>query len=236
MSDDRLPHPQCLADHIASPWRLPVRQAWFFVLALATGALVLFLRLFQLDELQADMYGDIVIQYNYLAEIRHGAWPVRYVLSEGPLYHYLIMPIVALTGMNYFGLKLASVIVSLGVLAATYGLSRRLINDHFALLAVFIAGVSSWLLIFSRLGNSQILVPLLTTSALWLVVRIIQQPRPADVFACAVISTLGLYTYPQSFVLPGVTFITLVCLRWAGHPIAWADLRRFVLVTIVCAL
>ena len=124
MSDDRLPHPQCLADHIASPWRLPVRQAWFFVLALATGALVLVLRLFQLDELQADMYGDIVIQYNYLAEIRHGAWPVRYVLSEGPLYHYLIMPIGALTGMNYFGLKLASVIVSLGVLAATYGLSR----------------------------------------------------------------------------------------------------------------
>src|SRR6266542_149064 len=132
MSDDRLTHPQCLADHIASPWRLPVRQAWFSVLALATGALVLFLRLFQLDELQAEMYGDIVIQDNYLAEIRHGAWPVRYVLSEGPLFHFLILPIVALPGMSYFGLKLASVLVRFGVLPATYGQSRRLINDHFA--------------------------------------------------------------------------------------------------------
>src|SRR6266542_149073 len=231
MSDDRLPHPQCLADHIASPWRLPVRQAWFFVLALATGALVLFLRLFQLDELQAEMYGDIVIQYNYLAEIRHGAWPVRYVLSEGPPFHDLIMPIVALTGMNYFGLKLASVIVSLGVLAATYGLSRRLINDHFALLAVFIAGVSSWLLIFSRLGNSQILVPLLTTCALWLVLRVAQDGRTADVIACAAVSVLGLYVYPQSFVLAPVVGLTLVCLRWTGLRVRWADLWRFALAT-----
>ncbi len=236
MSDDRLPHPQCLADHIASPWRLPVRQAWFFVLALATGALVLFLRLFQLDELQADMYGDIVIQYNYLAEIRHGAWPVRYVLSEGPLYHYLIMPIVALTGMNYFGLKLASVIVSLGVLAATYGLSRRLINDHFALLAVFIAGVSSWLLIFSRLGVSQVLVSLLTTCALWLLVRMIQRARRLDLVACAIVSALGLYVLPQSWVLPAVIVVTLVCLRWSGHPVRWADVGCFVLLLIPLSL
>ncbi|HEU5103679.1 MAG TPA: glycosyltransferase family 39 protein, partial [Roseiflexaceae bacterium] len=139
-------------------------------------------------------------------------------------------------GLNYFGLKLASVVVSLGALLATYGLSRRLVDDRFALLALAIASVSSWLLIFSRLGNSQILVPVLTTGALWLVARIIQQPRLADVIACAVVSTLGLYTYPQSFVLPGVTFVTLLCLRWAGHPVAWADLRRFVLLTIVCAL
>ncbi|MCG8349463.1 MAG: hypothetical protein MI924_16985, partial [Chloroflexales bacterium] len=148
MSDDRPPHPQYLANRIASPWRLFAHQAWFFGLALATGALILFLRLIQLDELQAEMYNDIVILYEYLAEIRDGEWPLHFVLSAGPLYHYLIMPIVALTGMNYFGLKLASVIVSLGVLAATYGLSRRLLDDRFALLAVFIAGVSSWLLIF----------------------------------------------------------------------------------------
>jgi len=235
-SEDRLPHPQYPADHIASPWGLPARQAWFFVLALSTGALVVFLRLIQLDELQAEMYNDIVILYNYLAEIRRGAWPLRFVLSTGPLYHYLIMPIVALTGMNYFGLKLASVIVSLGVLAATYGLSRRLINDHFALLAVFIAGVSSWLLIFSRLGNSQILVPLLTTCALWLLARMIQRARRLDLVACAIVSALGLYVYPQSWVLPAVIVVTLVCLRWSGHSVRWADVGRFVLLLIPLSL
>jgi 4-amino-4-deoxy-L-arabinose transferase-like glycosyltransferase len=220
----------------ATPWQLPTAQAWFFVSALLTSALLLFVRLFELDSLQSEVYGDIQTVHQYVKGVLGGDWPIRFTLSVGPLYHYVIAPVVALAGLDYFGLKLAAVIVSVGVLLATYALSRNLIDDYFALLAVAIAGVSSWLLIFSRLGDVEILVPLLITSALWLVVRIAKQPRPADLIACAVVSALGLYTYPQSFVLPGVTFITLLCLRWAGHPIAWADLRRFVLVTIVCAV
>jgi 4-amino-4-deoxy-L-arabinose transferase-like glycosyltransferase len=219
-----------------SLWQLPAAQAWFFVSTLLVWALVLFVRLFELDSLQPEVFGDIQIVHEYVQSILTGNWPVRFTLSAGPLYHYLIAPIIAIAGLNYLGLKLASVVVSIGGLIVTYALSRRLVDDHFALLATAIAGVSSWLLIFSRLGNSQILVPLLTTGALWLVVRVAQRPRPADVIACAVVSAFGLYTYPQSFVLPGVTFITLLCLRWAGHPVAWADLRRFVLVTIVCTL
>jgi 4-amino-4-deoxy-L-arabinose transferase-like glycosyltransferase len=228
--------PVSVEKSLATLWQLPAAQAWFFVSTLLVWTLAIVVRLFELDSLQTEVFGDIQIVHQYVESILIGDWPVRFTLSAGPLYHYLIAPIIAIAGLNYLGLKLASVVVSIGVLLATYALSRRLVDDHFALLATAIAGVSSWLLIFSRLGNSQILVPLLTTGALWLVVRIIQRPRPADVVACAVVSALGLYTYPQSFVLPGVTFITLLCLRWAGHPVAWADLRRFVLVAIVCAL
>lgn len=228
--------PDPAAKPLATPWQLPAAQALFFIATVLVWALALFMRLFELNSLQPEVFGDIQIVHEYVHGILIGDWPVRFTLSAGPLYHYLIAPIVAIAGLNYLGLKLASVVVSIGGLIATYALSRRLVDDRFALLATAIAGVSSWLLIFSRLGNSQILVPLLTTSALWLVVRIIQRSRPADVIACAVVSACGLYTYPQSFVLPGVTFITLLCLRWAGHPVAWADLRRFVLVTIVCAL
>jgi len=231
-----------------SPWRLarawpssvslPLisEQAWFLALALATVATVLFLRLFELDRLQAEIYGDIAIVYEYIADIQAGNWPTYFSLSSGPLYHYIIMPIIALTGPSYFGMKLASVMVSLGILAATWALARRLLDDRFALLAVFIAGVSSWLLIFSRLGNSQILVPLLITCALWLTLRIAQDGRTADVVACAAVSALGLYVYPQSFVLPPVIGLTLLCLHWTGLRVKWADLWRFALVTILCAL
>src|SRR5262249_33814892 len=155
--------------------------------ALCVVIIVVFLRLFLLDSLQNDLYGDIEIVHRYVQNIRDGHWPFEFVLSAGPLYHYLITPIVAVAGMSYFGLKLASVIVSFGVLMATYALCRNLIDDYFALLALAISGVSSWLLIWSRLGNSQILVALLTTSALWLMVRMVQQSRPADTIACAVV-------------------------------------------------
>jgi Dolichyl-phosphate-mannose-protein mannosyltransferase len=217
-------------------WPLIPGQVWLRVLALATVATVLFLRLFELDRLQAEIYGDIAIVYEYIADIRAGNWPTYFSLSSGPLYHYLIMPIIALTGPSYYGMKLASVVTSLGILAATWAMARRLIDERFALLAAFIAGVSSWLLIFSRLGNSQILVPLLCTCALWLVLRVAQDGRTSDVIACAVVSALGLYSYPQSFVLAPVIGLTLVCLRWTGLRVRWANVWRFALVALLCAL
>ena len=220
----------------ADPWKLPIRQASFLLLFALTIGVVLFLRFFKLDTLQREIYGDIIIVRNYVQGVLLGHWPTRFDLSAGPLYHYLITPIVAVAGLDYAGLKLASVFVSLGVLAATYAFCRRLVNDYFALLATFIAGVSSWLLIFSRLGNSHIVLPLLTATALWLVVRVVQFDRQSDLIACAIVSSLGLYVYPQSFVLPGVIFLTLLLLRWTGLPVASKKLGLFALVALVCAI
>lgn len=219
-----------------APLPLPIRRTWFLKLALLAAVLVIGVRLFKLNTIQTDLYGDIQIVYQYVDGILSGSWPFQFVLGVGPIYHYVILPIIMLTGLNYYGLKLSAVIVSLGALLATYALARRLINESFALLAVTITGISSWLLVFSRLGISLILVPLLVTCALWLIVRIAQEQRPADVIACATISAFGLYSYPQSFVLPIVSLITLVCLRLLGHPISWANLRRFILVSILVAL
>jgi Dolichyl-phosphate-mannose-protein mannosyltransferase len=220
----------------ADPWRLPAWQGGFLLLVASMVGLILFLRLFKLFTLQSEIYGDVSMVRNYVANVLAGHWPTRFDLSAGPLYHYLIASIVSVVGLNYDGLKLASVMVSLGALAATYALSRRLINDYFALLTTFIAGVSSWLLIFSRLGNSQILLPLLTAASLWLVVRVVQFDRQSDLVACAIVSALGLYVYPQSFVLPVVIFLTLLCLRWAGLPVSRGRLGSFLLVAMLCAI
>ena len=229
-----------------SLWSLPARQAWFFVSLLCTTAVALGVRLVNLDGLQNEVYGDIAIIYDYVRDILTGHWPTYVTVSAGPLYHYLITPLILLTGPTYHGLKLASVIVSLGVLAGTYALSRRLLGDWFAVLATAIAGVSSWLLIFSRLGNSQILVPLLAVVPVWLVVRYMQGGRRGDLVASAVVSALGFYVYPQSVILPGVTFVVVVSLLLtrptvAGQPArsfraALPDLGLFVIVTLVCAL
>ena len=220
----------------ADPWKLPTWQASFILLFVLMVGIVLFLRLYKLDTLGSEIYGDIIIVRNYLQGVLAGRWPVRFDLSAGPLYHYLIAPVIAVVGLDYAGLKLASVLVSLGVLAATYAFSRRLVNDYFALLTTFIAGVSSWLLIFSRLGNSQILLPLLTAAALWLVIRVVQRNRQSDLIACAIVSALGLYVYPQSFVLPGAIFLTLLFLRWTGFPVTGKKLGLFALIVLVCAI
>lgn len=220
----------------ANPWQLPHWQITFLLLFAATIGVILFLRLFKLESLQREIYGDIMIVRNYVTNVLAGHWPTRFDLSAGPLYHYLIAPIVVLFGRDYVGLKIASVIISLGGLAATYALCREIVDDYFALLTTFIAGVSSWLLVFSRLGNSQILSPLLTAAMLWLAARFVKFGRQADLIACAVVSALGLYVYPQLFILPGVAFVVLVLLRWTGFVVPGRMLGLFVLVTLICAI
>ncbi len=228
------------ASPIDPPRRPPfafVRRAALPRVALAAAAAyVVFVRVLGLNSLQAEIYGDIAIVREYLDAILRGDWPVDFMLSAGPLYHYLIMPVIAVAGPGYLGMKLASVAVSLGVLVALYALCRRLLDDASALLALLIAGASSWLLIFSRLGNSQILGPLLGTTSLWLLVRYVQEHRPVDLVLSAAVASLGLYAYPPSFILAPVMAATLAALRIAKQPVRWRDVSAYTLVFLAFAL
>lgn len=209
------------------------RLIWLLAVILAIGV---GLRVYDLDRLPGEIYGDISIVREYMADIATGQWPFTFVLSAGPLYHYLIAPIVRLGGLDYLTLKVGSVVVSLLAIGGTYAFARALLDEPFALFATFIAAVSSWLLIFSRLGNSQIVIPLLTVGTLYYAVRLARTGHTEDVTGCAVVSALGLYCYPQTFFMPPVLFVTLMALIWTGTAVRRRHLAQFAGVTVLCAL
>ncbi len=213
-----------------------VRQRRLSWLLLPIFGLALALRLYALDTLPGELYGDIAIVYEYMAGILAGRWPVRFVLSAGPFYHYLIAPVVALGGLQYYALKIGSVVISLLVLGGTYALGRVLLDEALAVIATLIAAVSSWLLIFSRLGNSQIAIPLLTVGALFFAVRLARDGHAVDAVGCALVSVLGLYTYPQTFFMPPVMFLTLAVLIWTGTTVRRRHLLQFAGVTLLGAV
>jgi 4-amino-4-deoxy-L-arabinose transferase-like glycosyltransferase len=209
---------------------------FFWPLATAAVAAALLMRLVLLDPLPGEIYGDIVIIFDYMVEVLARKWPLQFVLSNGPLYQYAIAPVVLLTGLNYLGLKLASVVVSLLVLLVTYALGRELLNRDLGLLALFVAGVSSWLLIFSRLGNSQILLPLLSGATILFALRAARRRSLLDIVACALFSTLGLYAYPQSFVQPPVFLLLLVCMWLLDAGINREQVTVFALLSALFAI
>ncbi len=217
-------------------WTLPAGQSVFLAAFAATVAVVVGLRFYRLDTLQAEIFGDITIVWEYLDWIRRGLWPTTFVLSSGPIYHYLIAPLIALTGPSYFGIKLASVVVSLAALAMTYLLVRRLADDRVALVSLFITGVSSWLLIFSRLGNVQVLSPLLILVPLYFLVRHLQRGGIANLIACAATAPLGLYCMPQTFIHAPVVFAVLLVVRVSQRRIRIGELAVFVAVAALFAL
>ena len=185
------------------------------------------MRSVNLDNLPGEMYGDINILYEYVQQIFRGDWPTGFFLSAGPLYQYLIIPILSVVGTNFLGFKIASVITSLGVVAMTYLFVRELANRHLAVLSAFITGVSSWLLVYSRLGNLQVFVPLLVVTALFFAVRTVRHNRWGDAVAGGVVAGLGLYVYPPSFILAPVILVALVLVRWTGTGIKYRSIALF---------
>jgi hypothetical protein len=217
--------------------KLPAQQVFILVLGVIC-VIALPLRLFKLDGLPSEIYGDIIIIYEYLLKILNGEWPVNFYLSAGPLYQYLIIPVIKLFGLSYFSIKIASVLVSCLCILGIWLFASEIEPDRaeLGLLASLIGSVSIWFLIFSRLGNSQILLPLVTILALWLALRTVRTGKLADLLGCVFVSVLGLYTYPQLFILPGVVFISLLALWYLHGGIRWSDVLIFIGVTLLGAI
>jgi hypothetical protein len=162
----------------------------------------LVMRLYALDELPGELYGDIAIIYELVEQIHRGGWPVQFVASNGPLYGYLIAPIVAITGpQGYLGYKLSSGLVSLVGIVATFWMLRSILPLSEAVFGSLVFGASSWFLIFSRLGNTQVLIPALTAGSYALLLAG-RHGRPSLAAVGFAIAVLGLYVMPQTFVLP----------------------------------
>lgn len=173
-------------------------------LILLAGIIYLVTGLFKLNEIPGDWYGDIDIVHEQVLRVQSGTWPFVFELSAGPVYHYLITPLVYLWGQNYLGYKLASVIVGLGGVMAIYFLGKEVANREVGVISSILAGTSFWYLVWARTGNSQILIPVVISLSLLFLARFIRKPNEKDALWGAVVSSLGLFIYPQTFMLPGL--------------------------------
>jgi hypothetical protein len=216
----------------STPWSMPSLTRTFVVdgLTWALGVVILVIvgvRFWRYEDIQAEMYGDIEIVQTYVRAVLAGSMPWYFIESSGPLYHYLIAPLLALIGDDYGQIKIASILVSFAVLGFVYAFARRYEGRLFALLALGIAGTGSWLLVFSRLGNSQIFVPLVAMATVFLLYRFIQSRNDRWLYASAVVASCGLYAYPQSYIIPPVMLLTVVMLWRTGVIVQRSSMAKY---------
>lgn len=178
-----------------------------FILALNL-IFAIFVRLFHLSELPAEWFGDISNVHEYVNQIINGDWPFYFFQSPGPLYHYLITPIVILfRNQDFYTYKLASIIVSVLGLVGIYFFAKELKSTKLALVTVLISAFSFWYLVWSRLGNSQIVIPALIAFSSYFLFRFIKYDNHWDLFKTIIIASLGWITYPQTFIWPPFVFV-----------------------------
>jgi hypothetical protein len=206
---------------------LRIQKNDHLLLIAAIGIFLLF-TLYKLDTLPGEWYGDISIVHLYVAAIVNGEWPLFFITSAGPLYPYLIAPIISFFGISYFIYKLLSVITGLlGVIgiylfASTYSGSKKIGG-----LAALVASVSFMYWIWSRLGNFNIIVPVLTAFMGYFLMQYIEKRQWKDLFGGVIVSSLGLLTYPGLFPLPGVFLFLLAFGLYTSRQKHKKSLRTF---------
>lgn len=193
--------------------------------------------LWELHDLPASWYGDISIVHEYAQAILSKDMPWYISESAGPLYHYLIAPGVALFGPSYLTYKMMSVIVGLIGVLGVVALISELLGRGWGLAGGVLAGTSFWWLAWARTGNSQILIPALVSFTFWFLIRAM---RSSKFFPCStpasgvrlrsekigfthaspllfiggiICALLGLFVYPQAWVLPFIYGIGLFVTR-----------------------
>lgn len=168
----------------------------------------LVLRFYNLNNLPMEMYGDIVEGYKFTQEILTGKWPFYFVLGNGPLFFYFVAIIAKIFGLYFLTMKIASAIVGVGIIIITYCLGKELFGKETGLITAFLIAVSKWPLIFSRLGNMPILVPLFTSLiALFYLKALRFSKRRIFWLLAGFFSGLGLYIYPAFFIVPLALFV-----------------------------
>lgn len=173
--------------------------------------LALLVRLWHVWALPGEWYGDISNVHEYVEQIHRGEWPWYFFQSPGPVYHYAIYPITRLfSNQGYETYKIASSVVSLIVILATMLMARGIGDRQLALTTGLVMSMSFWFLIWSRLGNSQIIIPLLSSLLVYFFIQYTRFTKYSNLFFACLIASLGWYTYPQTFLFPLLLFFSCI--------------------------
>ena len=181
------------------------------ILLLLIFLLAVSLRLYHIVELPGEWFGDISNVHEYMMEILEGKWPFYFSQSPGPVYHYLIFPFVLFfRNQGYETYKYSSILVSLAGLWGAYLFVKELSGRKIALLTTFISSFSFWYLVWSRIGNSQIMIPALVSFSSLFLIRFVKFNRISDLIRTMAVVSLGWYIYPQTFILPPFIFVFIL--------------------------
>lgn len=172
--------------------------------------LYLIITQYKLDTIPGEWFGDISIIHEYILNILGGKWPLEFSLSAGPLYPYLIAPFVKLLGVSYYTYKILSVSCGLIGILIIYLFVKELVSVRLAVLTSLITVVSFWYIVWTRIGNLQIFIPLLVSLTMYFFVRYCKYKKRKDYFVSVAVASSGLFVYPQTFVLPLALFLMFI--------------------------
>lgn len=181
------------------------------------------IRLYRLDSLPGEMWGDVNEHYKMADNILKGNFFWNYSFGgDGPLFSYITAFVSIVTGLSFFSLKLSTAIIGTCLIPAVYFFTKALFfkkQKKLPYIAAYLTTVSFWPLVHSRMAKPHILVPLMVALALGLQIR-------KRFISSGILYGLGLYTQASfwgGFLLACFQPLTLLMTLIIGLPLFWSS-------------
>lgn len=124
----------------------------------------LFLRLYKLDELPGEMWGDVNEHFKFTKRILAGNLSFDFWCGDGPIFSYFVAFISKFFGLSFYTIKLTSVLIGTFLIIVNYFLGKEYFKSKkIGYLMGILTAVSFWTLTFSRQGKPYILTPVFTS-------------------------------------------------------------------------
>ncbi len=198
---------------IINPWSILI----FFVVCI-----VIFFRFFRLDMVLGEMFSDHAEKLLDVYDVLNGDYHVFFIRNTGrEFFQFYLTAFVAQifnTGLSFMSFKIGTALAGFFTLPFIYKLGKEIGNRWVGLIAFFLAGISYWGNLISRVGLRFPFYPLFAAPALYYLIRGLRQKRRNDFIYSGIAIGFGLHGYSPTRFLP---FVIL-----AGLILFWLHIRN----------
>lgn len=192
-----------------------------FALLLAITALGAFLRFHWITDIPPGLYPDEAMNGNNALEaLATGDFKIFYPENNGRegLFINIQALSVAAFGNTPWALRMVSALVGTLTILGAYLLAAEMLKSKTAgLLAGFFIATSYWHLNFSRIGFRAIMLPLMTSLAMYFLLRGLRTGNRAVVIAGGALAGLGFHTYIAYRFMVLVALVPIAWHLWEWH-------------------
>lgn len=195
-------------------WGWFTRREWTFritpwtVLVAAVSAIIIFFRVYQIQQIPAEPFSDHAEKILDIFDITQGETAIYFERNTGreafQMYLTLLVSWIFGTGLSFLSLKIGTVICGLATLPFVYVLGKEIGGRRVALLALFITGIAYWPNVISRVGLRFPLYPLFVAPTLLYLIRGLRRESRNDFILAGVFLGLGLHGYSPFRIMPVV--------------------------------
>ncbi len=200
------------------------RRDWLILLLLTLLAATL--RFYKLGEVPPGFQFDEAFNAIDAEQVWYGNRPLFLPANGGreALYTYIQVALGTFLGFNVYSLRLASALIGIATIPATYWLLRTLLQRRSRTVALFTSlalAISFWHLHFSHYGIRVITMPLLLSGLMgsfWLALHSPhRRTRWVALVAAGVLTGLAPWTHPAGRFVPFILVGYVGWLRWRGR-------------------